>query len=61
VDDPEGGTPIRWPGCRASGRAGAWPRTAELYRYSIEAQVTGGFAQEDMVAAFRSSRRGPRK
>jgi len=25
----------------------------ELYRYSTEGQVTGGFAQEDMAAAFR--------
>lgn len=29
----------------------------ELYRYSTQGQVTGGFAQEDMIAAFRPSRR----
>ncbi|MEJ7715672.1 MAG: DUF6159 family protein [Thermoleophilaceae bacterium] len=29
----------------------------ELYRYSTQGQVTGGFAQEDMVAAFRPARR----
>ena len=30
----------------------------ELYRYSTEGQLTGGFAQQDMVAAFRPSRAG---
>lgn len=29
----------------------------ELYRYGTEGQVTGGFAQEDMVAAFRPAGR----
>jgi hypothetical protein len=32
----------------------------ELYRYSTEGQATGGFAQQDMVAAFRASRRAVR-
>lgn len=30
----------------------------ELYRYSTEGRLTGGFAQEDIVAAFRPSRTG---
>jgi len=29
----------------------------ELYRYSTQGQVTGAFAQQDMIAAFRPSRR----
>jgi hypothetical protein len=32
----------------------------ELYRCSTEGQATGGFAQEDMVAAFRAGRRSSR-
>jgi hypothetical protein len=32
----------------------------ELYRYSTEGQVTGRFAQKDIVAAFRPAGRAPR-
>jgi len=28
----------------------------QLYRYSIDEAATGGFAQQDMVAAFRPGR-----